>query len=82
MPFSLKKILHVWCLLLWLSYLLLQNTLTAPNTFNYDTDTCLVQTLGADTWVSGIVICFKEGELGATQYLNTMRKIGKYHAKN
>ena len=75
MPFSLKKILHVWCLLLWLSYLLLQNTLTAPNTFNYDTDTCLVQTLGADTGVSGIVICFKEGDIGGYS-------IPQYHEKN
>ena len=78
MPFSLKKILHVWCLLLWLSYLLLQNTLTAPNTFNYDTDTCLVQTLGC----LALLFVLRRGTLGATQYLNTMRKIGKYHAKN
>lgn len=78
MPFSLKKILHVWCLLLWLSYLLLQNTLTAPNTFNYDTDTCLVQTLGCLALLSVL----RRGTLGATQYVNTMRKIGKYHVKN
>lgn len=75
MPFSL---LHVWCLLLWLSYLLLQNTLTAPNTFNYDTDTSLVQTLGC----LALLPVLRRGTLGATQYLNTMRKIGKYHAKN
>lgn len=75
MPFSL---LHVWCLLLWLSYLLLQNTLTAPNTFNYDTDTSLVHTLGC----LALLPVLRRGTLGATQYLNTMRKIGKYHVKN
>lgn len=78
MPFSLRKILHVWCLLLWLSFLLLQNILTVPNTFSYDTDTCLVQTLGC----LALLFVLRRETLGATQYLYTMRKIGKYHVKN
>lgn len=78
MPFSLRKILHVWCLLLWLSFLLLQNILTVPNTFSYDTDTCLVQTLGC----LALLFVLRRETLRATQYLYTMRKIGKYHVKN